>query len=768
MTLIFTESFDGYAGTGLAPAATQTTQSTGTLNSNVWLITGMSDAQPGYGGTVGSGDYGRGLFPASSNTTTGGTYAATVGAGRGLGFQPTGGDFAEGANSHVTLRLANTTGSTWQDITVNFDWIWRNNDGRAETMNFSWSTDGTNFTVITAAQLVTGVASDGTNLFQSSSQALTLTGASVANGGNLYLRWAHTASSGSGGRDEVGIDNVSVNVADSGASNVTIDDVSIVEGDSGTSILTFTVTRSTNEGAFTVDYATAADTASDASDFAAATGSVSFTQGGALTQTVSVTINGDLDIENAEQFFVNLSNVVNTTGTATVTDGQGIGTITNDDFPPTVSISDASIVEGDSGQTFLVFTVTRTDENSEFSVEWATQNGTASMSSDYNGDLGEIFFTQGGALSQTISIAVNGDTLAEADETLTVVLSSINNTVGSTTIADDTGAAVIFNDDVTKIYEIQGAGHSSAMNGQQVTTLGVVTAIDKDGNGYWIQDPNGDGDRNTSDGIYVFTSTPVGPEIVVGNLIRVSATVSEFAPGGAANLTLTELVTVTATTVLATNQTLPTAVIIGDTANGADVTPALHTLGSTTDGFDPVNDGVDFWESLEGMRVTLQDVHTTSAFKSGFGEVVVTPDVGANNSLNSRGGLTISDDSPNGTLPADKSFDFNPERIQLDDEALGGSIGNITSVGQTVVGGDVTGIVSYGQGFYDVNVTHTVTFNASTLVKETTVIEENLDRLTVATFNVRNLAPLGFNGGDGVTTQTTLDNLALAIGTNLK
>ena len=762
MTLIYSETFEAYTGGGLAPT-TQGTAAGTTLNSNVWFILGMSDAQPGYGGTVGTGDYGRGAFTAGSNPTGGGIYAGPSTTGKALIVQPTGADFEPGS---ITARLANTSGATWTGITVDYDWIYRNNADRSNALSFSWSTDNVNFTTISAANLTTPGALDALG-FVASHQALTLTGASIADGGFLYIRWSAATSTGSGSRDEFGIDNLAVNVADSGASSVSIDDVSITEGDSGTQLLTFTVTRTSNEGAFTIDWATAADTAFAGSDFIADSNTLTFTQGGDLTQTVSITVNGDLDIETAEQFFLNLSNVVNTVGVATVTDGQGIGTITNDDFPPTVSISDASIVEGDSGQTFLVFTVTRTDENSEFSVEWATQNGTASMSSDYNGDLGEIFFTQGGALSQTISIAVNGDTLAEADETLTVVLSSINNTVGSTTIADDTGAAVIFNDDVTKIYEIQGAGHSSAMNGQQVTTLGVVTAIDKDGNGYWIQDPNGDGNRNTSDGIYVFTSTPIGPEIVVGNLIRVSATVSEFAPGGAANLTLTELVTVTATTVLATNQTLPTAVIIGDTANGADYTPALHTLGSTTDGFDPVNDGVDFWESLEGMRVTLQDVHTTSPFKSNFGEVVVTPDVGANNSLNSRGGLTISDDSPNGTLPADKSFDFNPERIQLDDEALGGSIGAITSVGQTVVGGDVTGIVSYGQGFYDVNVTQAVTFDPSTLVKETTTIEENLDRLTVATFNVRNLAPLGFNGGDGVTTQTTLDNLSDAITGNL-
>ncbi|RYH95893.1 MAG: hypothetical protein EON48_18865, partial [Acetobacteraceae bacterium] len=161
MTLIFTETFDAYAGTGLAPVA-QTTPSTGTLNSTVWLITGMSDAQPGYGGTVGAGDYGRGILSASGNTTTGGMYAAPVGAGRGLAFQPSGTDFFEGT-SNVTLRLANTSGAAWTGITVDFNWIYRNNDTRSDVMNFSWSTDGVTFTTISALQLTTPVAADSTS-----------------------------------------------------------------------------------------------------------------------------------------------------------------------------------------------------------------------------------------------------------------------------------------------------------------------------------------------------------------------------------------------------------------------------------------------------------------------------------------------------------------------------------------------------------------------------------------------------------------------------
>jgi hypothetical protein len=113
---------------------------------------------------------------------------------------------------------------------------------------------------------------------------------------------------------------------------VTINDVTVTEGNSGTTTMTFTVTRSDNTGAFSVAYATANDTAVDTSDFVAASGTLTFTVGGALTDTIAVTINGDtLSEVGGEQFFVNLSGIVNTVGVASLTDAQGKGTIADDE-----------------------------------------------------------------------------------------------------------------------------------------------------------------------------------------------------------------------------------------------------------------------------------------------------------------------------------------------------------------------------------------------------------------------------------------------------
>jgi hypothetical protein len=77
----------------------------------------------------------------------------------------------------------------------------------------------------------------------------------------------------------------------------------------------------------TVNFATADGTASAGSDYVANAGTVTFTAGGPLTQTITVLVNGDTAIEPDETFFVNLSGAVG----ATIAAGPGVGTILNDD-----------------------------------------------------------------------------------------------------------------------------------------------------------------------------------------------------------------------------------------------------------------------------------------------------------------------------------------------------------------------------------------------------------------------------------------------------
>lgn len=109
------------------------------------------------------------------------------------------------------------------------------------------------------------------------------------------------------------------------------DPAPLPEGNSSTTKLTFTITLSApSDGTTTVDWTTANGTGPNAatapSDFKSASGTVTF-KSGRTTATVAVVVKGDVTVEPNETFFVNLSNPVG----ATIADGQGVGTISNDD-----------------------------------------------------------------------------------------------------------------------------------------------------------------------------------------------------------------------------------------------------------------------------------------------------------------------------------------------------------------------------------------------------------------------------------------------------
>ncbi|MDP9371359.1 MAG: Ig-like domain-containing protein, partial [Chloroflexota bacterium] len=188
---------------------------------------------------------------------------------------------------------------------------------------------------------------------------------------------------------------------------------------------------------------------------------------------------------------------------------------------------------------------------------------------------------------------------------------------------------------ITRIHEIQGAGHVSPHNGQTVANVpGVVTATRS--NGFYLQDPNPDADDATSEAILVFTGAR--PAVSVGNIVTVvSGRVVEFRPGGDGgvnNLTITQISTSNANvsvTAAGSPGALPAATIIGA---GGRVPPTTviedDAAGNveTSNLFDPDTDGVDFYESLEAMRVGVNDAVVVGPTNN-FGEIVVLADNGA-------------------------------------------------------------------------------------------------------------------------------------------
>ncbi|MBB6257829.1 uncharacterized protein YhjY with autotransporter beta-barrel domain [Xanthomonas arboricola] len=226
---------------------------------------------------------------------------------------------------------------------------------------------------------------------------------------------------------------------------LSINNVSVNEGNAGTTNATFTVSLSQPAGAGGVsfDIATADGTATAGVDYVASSLTGQTIPAGSSSATFTVLVNGDTLSEPNETFFVNVSNV---TG-ASVGDGQGQGTIVNDDALPALSIDDVSVNEGNSGTTTATFTVSLSAASGQtVSVNYITADGTATAGSDYAARSGTLTFAPG-VTAQGVAITVNGDTAVEPNETFSVGLSGASNA----SIARATGTGTIVNDDVVVV-----------------------------------------------------------------------------------------------------------------------------------------------------------------------------------------------------------------------------------------------------------------------------------------------------------------------------
>jgi predicted extracellular nuclease len=169
--------------------------------------------------------------------------------------------------------------------------------------------------------------------------------------------------------------------------------------------------------------------------------------------------------------------------------------------------------------------------------------------------------TNGGSATVDLRVATNA-----AAGSYPVVVTFGNNASESTSCTVSVQVQAAAGGVTRTIPQIQGSGAASPYVNTVQTTEGVVTRTVT--TGYYIQDVNGDGDPTTSDGILVYMNAqPYAP--VVGDLVRVTATVSEYTPSGATR-TLTELTNPTAATVRASGLTIaPTNISYSDVASGA-------------------------------------------------------------------------------------------------------------------------------------------------------------------------------------------------------
>ena len=428
---------------------------------------------------------------------------------------------------------------------------------------------------------------------------------------------------------------------------VSIGSASVAEGDSGEADLDFTVSLSAASGrAVTVKYAvdgTDAGTATSGTDYEAVTETTLTFTAGQTSRTVTVKVKGDALNEPNETVRLTLSEPGNATlGSAST----GVGTITDDDDPPTVSIGSASVTEGDTNPADLDFTVSLSAASGRaVTVKYAvdgTDAGTATSGTDYEAVTETTLTFTAGQTSRTVTVKVTGDTTDEPDETVRLTLSSPTNatldagkTTGVGTITDDDDPpGVALSVSPGSIAENGGtAAVSASLTGSTTSSAATTVTVTVSGTGGYTVPSSANTitiAAGSSSGSGTVTITAVDNDIdaadlsttVTGTAANVQGIASATAT--AANLTITDndaaALTVSAGTLstaedgtadtftvrLASEPTAAVTVAIasGDT-DEATVSPSSIVFGAAADA-DAVPP-VSAWDAAQTVTVTGVD-----------------------------------------------------------------------------------------------------------------------------------------------------------------
>ena len=277
------------------------------------------------------------------------------------------------------------------------------------------------------------------------------------------------------------------------------------------------------------------------------------------------------------------------------------------------------------------------------------------------------------------------------------------------------------------ISSIQGAGHVSPFENQQVEGIhGIVTAIRADG--FYMQSLVPDNDPATSEGIYVLQglipSVRSGDEVLVNGLVK-----EGVLNGDPVNDLMITHIRHPSIEILSRGNPLPPPIIIGQDGR----IPPTEVIDGQTQGrviaggdFNPHSDGLDFFESLEGMLVQINNavvVGPTNQYK----EIVVLPDNGAWASTRTpRGGIIV------------QQGDFNPERVILDDALREMPFVQVGDYSQQ----PIVGVMDYAYGNYKVQPIADVNFLAGNLQPSVPLTPALPGQIRVVTYNVEVLSAL--------------------------
>ena len=250
----------------------------------------------------------------------------------------------------VGAAFSNDTGSTITSLEIAYTGEqWRLGAlARLDRLDFQYSLDAASLNTGTwidvdaldfVAPTTTGTVGplDGQAAANRTMISAVVTGISIPPSATFRIRWSDFNASGAD--DGLSVDDFAITPHGGGAATVSISNASVVEGNSGSTIASFTVTVSTAaHSGVTFDVATADGTGAAPatvadSDYVAGTASAVFLPPGVTSYSFDVTVNGDALVEPDETFAVHVTNVAG----ALLVDGDGVGTIVNDDEPPPVA-----------------------------------------------------------------------------------------------------------------------------------------------------------------------------------------------------------------------------------------------------------------------------------------------------------------------------------------------------------------------------------------------------------------------------------------------
>ena len=346
----------------------------------------------------------------------------------------------------------------------------------------------------------------------------------------------------------------------------------------------------------------------------------------------------------------------------------------------------------------------------------------------------------GGAGATYLSAEVNEVSAAEVKTEVVTPATTTDKNEGTPAGATTSAAQVTAPKEVKNIGEVQGESHESPLVGKEVVINNVVvTKTDK--TGFYVQDKVSDNNPRTSDAVYVASAEKVES----GDLLKVQGTVKEgymeeysVRPGQtfkkpAGSLTVTQIINATITKLGKTD--LPKALNISEKM-------PKDIVDNTPTKYNPETEALDYWESLEGMRVEVTKPKVTGPQYKG--DIYVLPGDYKGQKLNNIGGVNLRPGVQN-------------------TEVLPITVGNsFVAKAKDYFNENITGVVTYKNKTYKIDPIDPNALKGllqdGGLTREVSKIYPSEDKLTIASYNIENFS--ANNNGHDETPEEKVDKIA--------